>query len=210
MQKRDPDSLSNMSGKRANETDRSNGWEAVANDFIGSRAQSSVGAATVRAWAQSLPSGASVLDLGCGFGVPISEVLIASGFVVYGVDASPTSCAEFRRRFPEARVACEAVEDSAFFNRTFDAVIAWGLLFLLPPATQRELIQRVARVLVPGGRFLFTAPTQTATWNDLSTGRLSESLGFAAYSAELTKAGLTLVSEYVDEGENHYYDAVRK
>ena len=71
------------------------------------------------------------------------------------------------------------------------------------------MIQRVARALVPGGRFLFTAPVQTCTWDDLSTGRLSESLGFAAYINELSKAGLTLLAEYVDEGDNHYYDAVK-
>ena len=39
------------------------------------------------------------------------------------------------------------------------------------------------------------------------TGLESVSLGAAEYQAVLLEAGLTLVNEYVDEGENHYYDA---
>jgi hypothetical protein len=35
------------------------------------------------------------------------------------------------------------------------------------------------------------------------------SLGERAYRAELTRAGLTLVATYQDDGENHYYDARR-
>ena len=126
-----------MPGGPSDEIDRSNGWEAVATEFVRGRQQSRVGVTTVRAWGQSLPQGASVLDLGCGSGVPIAEALVANGFDVHGVDASPTRCAEFRRRFPHAHIACEAVEESAFFDRSFDAAIAWGLLFLLPPPTQR-------------------------------------------------------------------------
>src|SRR5262245_8696979 len=60
----------------AGHEDRSNGWEAVAPGFIGSRKRSSIGVTTVRAWARSLPTGASILDLGCGSGVPISRALL--------------------------------------------------------------------------------------------------------------------------------------
>lgn len=63
--------------------------------------------------------------------------------------------------------------------------------------------------LKPHGRFLFTAPVQIGTWADMTTGRQSLSLGADAYKALLSSAGLTLVGEYVDEGEGHYYDAVR-
>jgi cyclopropane fatty-acyl-phospholipid synthase-like methyltransferase len=77
--------------------------------------------------------GRLVLDLGCGHGVPIFAALMDDGFTVYGIDASPTLAAEFRRRFSQAEVACEAVEDSSFFERTFDGIVAVGLMFLLAP-----------------------------------------------------------------------------
>jgi cyclopropane fatty-acyl-phospholipid synthase-like methyltransferase len=56
---------------------------------------------------------------------------------------------------------CEAIQESRFFDRTFDAVLAWGLMFLLKSEDQHRLIQRFAEILVLGGRLLFTQPFGT-------------------------------------------------
>jgi cyclopropane fatty-acyl-phospholipid synthase-like methyltransferase len=181
----------------------------VARDFMVMRHSSRVGVATVRAWAASLPRGASILDLGCGPGVPITEALLEDGFAVYGVDASPTMAAAFRKRFPNVPVACEALEDSPFFGQTFDGVVAWGLMFLLSADSQETLIRKAAAALRLGGRFLFTSPERACTWNDVMTRRRSVSLGAHAYRRSLEAQGLTVVGESRDEGDNHYYDAVK-
>lgn len=186
--------------------DASNGYEAVAPEFMRRRELSTIGVATVRMWARSLPRGGAVLDLGCGSGAPISTALSSAGFAVYGIDASASLTAAFRRRLPHAHVACEAIEDSRFFDRTFDGVIAVGLMFLLPSDAQRDLIRKVAGALNPDGRFLFTSPAQRCTWTDVLTGKQSRSLGAEEYKAAFSEAGLTLVGEHEDEGENHYYD----
>jgi SAM-dependent methyltransferase len=139
--------------------------------------------------------------------VPISQVLIERGFHVYGVDASPTMVAAFRARFPTVPVECAAVEDSDFFGRTFDGVVAWGLFFLFDVEDQRRLIGRIAGVLRSGGRLLFTAPSQSCSWRDAMTGRTSVSLGYEAYRKVLEAEGMLLVGTGSDEGENHYYFA---
>lgn len=190
--------------------DLSNGYEKLAADFIARRGTSTVGVKTVQAWAQTLGQGAAVLDVGCGNGVPISQTLLALGCDVYGVDASARMVDAFRQRFPQAHAVCEAVEHSSFFQRQFDGVIAWGLFFLLPAETQLTLIAKVASVLKPGGKFLFTAPYQVCTWNDNLTGRQSQSLGKEVYTTALTAAGCRLLAEYTDEGENHYFDAEKQ
>ena len=189
--------------------DRSNGYEAVAPQLIRRRDRSAIGVATVRNWATRLPAGASILDLGCGHGVPIAAALMKDGFRVDGIDASPSLIAEFSRRFPQARVACEGAEESSFFQSTFDGIIAIGLMFLLAAEVQQRLIQRLAPALNPGARLLFTATTQCATWPDILTGRESVSLGAEEYVRLLSQAGFTLEDEYVDEGKNHYYACFR-
>jgi 2-polyprenyl-3-methyl-5-hydroxy-6-metoxy-1,4-benzoquinol methylase len=187
--------------------DSSNGWDAVADKFVTAREQSRIGVTVVSEWARHLPRGASVLDVGCGSGVPVSEALIDGGFAVHGVDASPTLVAMFRKRFPRTPVACEPAESSRFFDRNFDGVVAVGLLFLLPAESQRMLLLKIGAALNPGGRLLFSSPHQVCTWSDLTTGRQSRSLGASAYAAILSEAGLALVGNYTDEGESFYYHA---
>jgi SAM-dependent methyltransferase len=191
------------------ERDKSNGYERVASEFISGRARG-IGASVVAEWARALPPAAAVLDLGCGPGVPISETLVNAGFRVYGVDASTTMVAAFQARFPQVPVQCAAVEKSDFFGRTFDAIVAWGLLFLLDADTQRRLIAKTARALTAGGRMLFTAPRKACSWRDAMTGQISISLGFDEYRRELEASGLSLVGTRTDEGENHYYLTIKQ
>lgn len=114
-------------------TDRSNGYEGIAAKFLAVRCgpgSTSIGAEEVRAWARQLAQRSAVLDLGCGSGVPITEVLIDQGLAVYGVDASPSLVSVFKQRWPDTPVKCEPVEKSQFFCRQFDGVVAWGPVFL--------------------------------------------------------------------------------
>jgi 2-polyprenyl-3-methyl-5-hydroxy-6-metoxy-1,4-benzoquinol methylase len=189
--------------------DPTHGYDALAEEFESGRIRSTVGAAHVRRWAETLPRGAAVLDLGCGVGVPISRTLVDVGCRVHGIDASPRMVEAFRRHLPGVPVANESVEHSRFFDRAFDGIVAWGLIFLLPAEGQLALIAGAAKALRPGGSLLFTAPWQVASWTDLLTQRPSRSLGAEAYRRALSGAGLHVVAEYEDEGENHYFEAER-
>ena len=60
---------------------------------------------------------------------------------------------------------------------------------------------------MPGGRLLFTAPAEPHVWNDVMTGMESISLGGEEYRKQLAGVGISVLSEYEDEGGNHYFDA---
>jgi len=188
--------------------DRSEGWDDVARQFMAAR--SGIGAGLVLSWARDhLPQAGSVIDVGCGSGVPIAETLIEAGFDVFGIDPSSILIAAFKHRFPDAPIACEAAQDSTFFDRKFDAALAIGLVFLLAEEVQRNVICRVAHALKAGGRFLFSAPREICEWQDMLTGRRSHSLGAQEYERLLQSFGLRLMACRLDEGGNHYYDAVK-
>ena len=189
--------------------DQSNGWDSIADSFIANR-NSIIGVKTLETWLKSLAPGGTVLDIGCGFGVPNTEVLLNAGFDVYGIDASQKLIDEFRRRFPKVMVSCEAAENSDLFNLKFDGVIAIGLMFLLSEKAQLKVMQKISTALNTNGRFLFTAPFQVCTWKDILTNRESRSLGKEGYVSPLSRHGLTLADEYSDEGENHYFDFVKR
>jgi hypothetical protein len=66
--------------------------------------------------------------------------------------------AAFRERFPGVPIERNTVEASEFFSRTFHGVLAWGLVFLLDPAAQALVIEKVARARATGALSLHCTP----------------------------------------------------
>ena len=190
--------------------DPSNGYEGIAQDYISYRSKSTIGVEAVRIWAHTLKSNATILDLGCGNGIPITKALVDDGYSLHGIDASQTLIESYRKNFPDLPAACEPVETSAFFNKRFDGVVAWGLIFLLSENDQIQLIHSVSKILITGGQFLFTSPEEVCTWTDNMTGLESRSLGAERYKGILYSAGLSFTGDYVDEGDNYYYYAQKE
>lgn len=188
--------------------DTSCGYDSVSQQFIDIRSDS--GRNRVRTWATSLPRGSSIIDIGAGSGIPLTEVLIAAGLDAYALDASPKMVSAFQDNFPDTPIICDAVESSPFYDRSFDAALMVGVIFLLSEDTQRLVLQRIGAALNPQGRLLFSAPHQIHTWNDNLTSQTSHSLGREAYIDTLQKSGLRLTAEHTDEGGSHYYEAVKR
>jgi SAM-dependent methyltransferase len=194
--------------------DLSNGYESVSEEFLVRRGNGrtrsiAIGVQEVRKWAETLPRGSSVIDLGCGPGLPITVVLVEEGLQVFGVDAAPSFVAAFQRNLPGTPIVCESVLASRLFDQTFGAVLSIGLMFLLKAEEQHRLIRQFADTLVPGGRLLFTSPAKPAVWNDAMTGLESISLGAEEYRKLLGAAGISVAKEYEDVGENHYFDGFK-
>ncbi len=94
-----------------------------------------------RAWLDRfialLPRGACLLDLGCGSAEPIDRHLIERGFLLTGVDSSPTLISLCRARFPQHEWIVADMRALAL-ERTFHGVIAWDSFFHLSHAHQRR------------------------------------------------------------------------
>ncbi len=194
--------------------DSSNGYESISTEWLARRGNSktranAIGVQEVQKWAKTLPRGSSVIDLGCGPGFPLTVELVEEGLKVFGVDASPSFVAAFQHNLPGTPIVCESVLESKFFDRTFDAVLSIGLIFLLKAKEQHHLIRRFADALVPGGRLLFTSTAKPHVWNDAMTGMESISLGAEEYRRQLSAVGLSVSNEFEDQGQNHYFDALK-
>jgi cyclopropane fatty-acyl-phospholipid synthase-like methyltransferase len=189
--------------------DSASAYEKHARAFLSARDRTTTGADVVERWARSLDPGTEVLEIGCGGGFPVTRVLVDAGLKLWAVDSSPTLVSEFRARFPEIPVKCARASECTYFGRKFGAVISIGLAFLLNAEEQAALIRGASELIVPGGRLLFTAPLEKATWADTTTGHQCRSLGRAQYESILADAGFRVVATYEDEGRNNYYEAER-
>jgi cyclopropane fatty-acyl-phospholipid synthase-like methyltransferase len=182
-------------------------YEIQALKYLDVRDRSRVGAEIVERWARSLPFGTPVVEIACGGGYPITQILVDSGLAIWAIDTSPTLLRQFRLRFPMIPTQCASALDSNYFGRTFEAVISIGLVSYLREDEQLAFIHRVSEILEPQGRFLFTAPVETGTWQDVTTGLECWSLGRIAYTRALQHVGFRMIRTHVDEGEHNYYEA---
>lgn len=107
-------------------------------------------------FAEALPPRATVLDIGCGSGVPVARDLIARGLEVTGIDSSPSLIALCRERFPQAdwQVADMRGLD---LKRRFAGILAWYSFFHLAPDDQRSMFPVFARHAAPGALLTFTS-----------------------------------------------------
>ncbi|ATL65067.1 class I SAM-dependent methyltransferase [Nocardia terpenica] len=99
-----------------------------------------------------LPERATVLDLGCGAGIPCTAALAEHADVV-GVDLSARQLELARARVPGARFVRADIGTVDFRRASFDAVTAFYSIAHLPRAEHGALFRRIAGWLRPGGRF---------------------------------------------------------
>ena len=188
--------------------DISNGYEKIASEYISAR-NKSLGVSLIRDWSNSLDNHSKVLDIGCGDGIPVTKTIFETGHSVFAIDASKSMVNAFKGNFPNIPVKCEPVEYSDFFGQEYNGVVAIGVIFLLKKSKQLAMIRKVGEILRPGGQFLFSAPTQIGTWNDVLTEEESISLGKDQYVEALLSSGLQFVRTALD-GSNNYYIAKKQ
>jgi len=104
-------------------------------------------------FAAPLRPGARVLDLGCGAGLP-STSRLAERFTVTGVDISAGQIEAARQLVPDAGFVHADLLEVDFPGESFEGVTALYSIPHLPREEHGALFGRIARWLVPGGRFL--------------------------------------------------------
>jgi len=83
----------------------------------------------------------SVLDLGCGTGLPFDRYLSDQGFQVTGVDISKKHVEMARENFPEAEFIAGDFFKRDFDEGSFDAVVSFYAIFHIPREEHPELFR---------------------------------------------------------------------
>lgn len=153
----------------------------------------------------ALPSGASVLDLGCGSGAPILLDVLRRGHRVVGVDFSREQLLGARIRCPQALLVQADIGEVEFAASSFDGIIAYDSLWHLPRDEHPRVFDGIRRWLAGGGTALLTlAVGNGALFTDLMGAPVFYDAWPEATSLRmLGDAGLSVVGHHfqpVEEG----------
>ena len=147
-----------------------------------------------------LPARASILDLGCGAGLPISGYLIGQGHNLTGVDTSEPLLDMARGRFPHQEWMVGDMRTLAL-GRRFDGILAWDSFFHLSPEDQTAMFPVFERHAGRGAALLFTSgPQHGSVLGEFEGEPLYHgSLDAEEYRGLLAGIGFDVVSHVVED-----------
>jgi ubiquinone/menaquinone biosynthesis C-methylase UbiE len=109
-----------------------------------------------------------LLEVGCGPGIMLPD-LLAMGYEVDGIDVSAEMIRRAEQRMSShplgqrCKLGTGDVENLAYPDATFDAVLAMGVLEYLP--SYDVALREMARVLKPGGHVVLTIPNRASAYH---------------------------------------------
>ncbi|PSM40492.1 class I SAM-dependent methyltransferase [Streptomyces dioscori] len=154
-----------------------------------------------------LGKSSTVLDLGCGSGVPLVRDLVAAGHHLTGVDISEVQIQRAQKLVPQAEFIRADATSVDFPDESFDAVVSLYALIHIPLDEQLPLLGKIATWLRPGGWFLCS--TGQDEWTGLDENWLNSGVAMWWSHADadtnrgwITQAGLTVEQEeHIPEGD---------
>ena len=115
--------------------------------------------------------GVHVLDVACGTGVLFPDYLARDVASVTAIDISPEMVKIAASKFPQVKVICGDVENTAF-DRQFDCIMVYNAFPHFPDP--EHLIEVLAGLLKPGGRLSVAHGMSRAALCDHHAGRAAK------------------------------------
>jgi len=157
-----------------------------------------------RSWldrfADLVPQGGPILDIGCGSGEPLARHFIESGYAVTGIDSSPSLIDMCRTRFPNSDWQVADMRHLPL-GRSFDGLIAWDSFFHLTSEDQRRMFPLFRTHSKPGTALMFTSGPAHGEAMGVFVGEplYHSSLSPDEYRALLAEHGFTVVAHKAED-----------
>lgn len=174
-------------------------YDLIADQFIADRS-ATIGLNYIERFAKLLRRSATVLDVGCGTGLPIAKWLADNGFSVHGVDLSEKMLA----------LAKKSVEKATFYAADivtwkapghYQGIIAWDSIFHLTAEDQEKALGNIVAMLSPEGIALITCGVQEGEVGSSLFGQefYYSSPSLPGYLSLIEKSGCTVLFSEIDD-----------
>lgn len=131
------------------------GYDKVGEKYTATRNEDLVEKKFLPEFAEYVPSGGKILDIGCGGGVPFTKYL-SEKYKVTGIDISPNQITLARKNVPNSRFICMDMGNLDFEKDYFHGILAYYSIIHLPRDEHADLFKKMYRILKLGGIVLMT------------------------------------------------------
>ena len=182
-------------------------YDLIAEDFTNRRKETQVPDFVVE-FGELLKKGDTVLDVGCGAGVPNAKYLSEKGVAITGIDISEKLLEEAQKNVPEGRFIKTDVNEFQT-DEKFNGIIAWDSLFHLQPDQHEAVLTKLHDLLDEDGYLLFT---HGAPEGQITSEMYGQTFTYSSPGAEklkeiLANLGFNILKWNIDksEGEDKGY-----
>ena len=166
-----------------------------------------------------LPASPSVLELGCGPGVPVLNMLVDRGAQVTANDISAKQIEMAKARCPNVKFVAGNMATLTFEAESFHGVLSFNTLFHLPRAQLEDLLAKIYTWIKPGGLFVFNLAGLDEEeihgemmgygmfWSSYGMQKnceILEDIGFELLEVETVKAGDGKLEEHEPDYESEF------
>ena len=129
------------------------GYDAIADPYLKARLRGADQLPLLGDFMRAIPKGATVLDAGCGAGLPIAAHL-ASSFRVLGVDFSMAQLRLARELVPTAHFICQDLSVLGLTSDSVDGICCFYSIIHIPRVHHPHVLRDLYRILRPNGAAL--------------------------------------------------------
>ena len=178
------------------------GYDSMAKEYLANRERLKSGK-YLQKFLKYLPKNSTILDLGCGAGVPVDDVLIKAGHTVVGIDISPEQIKLARKNCPKGQYMVGDIAELTAREYVVQGVVMFYTLFHLPRTAHARILRVIAENMVTGGLLLVTMgdrpfegehklygqPMWSSQWGTAENRRMIEKAGFRIIVDEMDLSG---------------------
>jgi 2-polyprenyl-3-methyl-5-hydroxy-6-metoxy-1,4-benzoquinol methylase len=155
--------------------------------------------------------GSTILDVGCGDGLPADSYLAKHGFAVNGIDASPLMIERARKNVPDGFYEVKDMFDLRDGEYCVNGVLSLRALLHIPRERYRTLLKTFASFMPNGGALLLalSSDDRGQAGEDARSARASRHPADVGDNTEvLEDAGFTVRADDVGGGGQEKYHIV--
>ena len=176
------------------------GYNKIAEKYSASRDQFS-NMKYLERLVELLRPGATILDIGCGSGVPVDKFLVEKGFKVKGIDFSEKQIKLAKQNVPQASFEVKDMMELINGEYQVDAVVSFYAISHTPREGHQDLFKMINSFLPKGGCILITMGS--SDWEGTEEDFHGVKMWWSHYAADKTiqivkNAGFKIILSEID------------